>query len=526
MRLRALKTPQRESRMVHGQIATDRIRHETLHDIDHLVAPVVAMVEGVHHASNSETPELALAEEFAREPAAWNGIPVTLGHPVRAGELVSAGRPDVFETEVIGTTFHFERSEDNRLRGEVWINLERVEEMGDAASALVQRIESGEQVEISLGLFAMIEPKDGVRDGEKFNGIWRGILPDHLALLGSDQVGACSWEDGCGVPRWNEAAIWHLQEGDDADAADAVAPPSVPEEGSFIRLVRWAREQKIKLFGPQGELSDEERRDLLWRAIADDSPSEIHDIFIFAVFDDRVVYSSGSDLFQRSYEISSSGEVSLGDDRVEVRPRTEFVPIDNEGRVEMTPKEKKVDALISNTRTRFNADNRKWLLSLSEEQLEMLEPTEEAESEDEGSGEEDRANAATCQACASRATSEGGSDEGSDEGSNEGSPDSEQTPEQFLRSVPAPMRDMFRAGLDALDEERRGLTEFLVGLDSCEFTAEDLKAKSLDDLRKLARLSGLSAPTTTIRPLPRRAEGGDGRFADPPPSIYKQEESA
>ena len=47
---------------------TDAIRTDTFMDQEHMVVPVIALVEGVVHASNSPVPELALASEFARHP--------------------------------------------------------------------------------------------------------------------------------------------------------------------------------------------------------------------------------------------------------------------------------------------------------------------------------------------------------------------------------------------------------------------------------------------------------------------------
>ena len=48
---------------------------------DYMVVPVVALVEGVIQGVNAANPELALASEFGKFPAGWNGRPVVMDHP-------------------------------------------------------------------------------------------------------------------------------------------------------------------------------------------------------------------------------------------------------------------------------------------------------------------------------------------------------------------------------------------------------------------------------------------------------------
>ena len=43
---------------------TDAIRHEDFEGEDHLVVPIVALIEGVIQGANATAPELALAEVF------------------------------------------------------------------------------------------------------------------------------------------------------------------------------------------------------------------------------------------------------------------------------------------------------------------------------------------------------------------------------------------------------------------------------------------------------------------------------
>ena len=60
---------------------TEASRRETFNGVEHLVVPLVALVEGVLQSSNAETPELALASEFGKHFKGWNGRPVVVNHP-------------------------------------------------------------------------------------------------------------------------------------------------------------------------------------------------------------------------------------------------------------------------------------------------------------------------------------------------------------------------------------------------------------------------------------------------------------
>lgn len=169
-------------------------RREMFEGREHLVAPVVAIVEGVLNEA------LLLEEEFGRYPAAWNGIPVPVFHPMINGEYVSANIPQVLERNTIGRFFNASVS-DGRLRGEIWIDLERAQAMGLAEMAAA--IERGDVImEVSTGYYADDEYVTGTFNGRPYKTIHRNIRPDHLALL-PGEIGACSVEDGCGVPRIN-----------------------------------------------------------------------------------------------------------------------------------------------------------------------------------------------------------------------------------------------------------------------------------------------------------------------------------
>ena len=181
-------------------------RTNTLFGKDHLVVPVVALVEGVLQAMNAATPELALSSEFGKFPASWNGRPVVMNHPIINSQPVSANIPTVLETYSFGHLFNTVL-EDGKLKTEAWIDLDRVNALGGEVASTIARIQAGEIVEVSTGLFTDVDEVSGTFNGKTYDAVWRGVVPDHLAFLSAGTIGACSVEAGCGT-RVNAAPSW------------------------------------------------------------------------------------------------------------------------------------------------------------------------------------------------------------------------------------------------------------------------------------------------------------------------------
>jgi outer membrane biosynthesis protein TonB len=174
------------------------LRQETLDGRAYLVVPVVALVAGVLNG------ELVPAAEIGAYVGAWNDAPVPVGHPERRGLKVSARTPDILASAVIGRFYNVEFAED-RLRGELWLDIAKAQTLGGNAWQVVQALQAGQHVEVSTAYFRDLEAGAGEWQGQKYYGVCRHIRPDHLALLPGAK-GACSWADGCGAPRVNEEA--------------------------------------------------------------------------------------------------------------------------------------------------------------------------------------------------------------------------------------------------------------------------------------------------------------------------------
>jgi hypothetical protein len=165
------------------------IRRELFEGTEHLVVPVVMIVEGVLNGA------LLLADEFGMFPDSWNGRPVPVLHPENNGGPVSANSPDIIQANTIGCIFGT-TLEGTKLKSEVWLNVAKATALGHAA--LLDELAGGGIVEVSTGYYAEDDPKTGSYDGKPYTAVHRGIRPDHLALL-PGQVGACSVADGCGT---------------------------------------------------------------------------------------------------------------------------------------------------------------------------------------------------------------------------------------------------------------------------------------------------------------------------------------
>lgn len=168
---------------------TEGIRHVIYENRDHLVVPVVMIVEGV--LEGSDGPALLHTSEFSKYPESWNGRPVCVRHPATG----SAAQPDVMERVVLGSLFNT-TVVNGKLKSEAWIDVEKAERLGYAN--LIHQMEAGQLVEVSTGYFSDAVEKEGEFNGVAYDQLHVNLRPDHLAIL-PDEEGACSVADGCGT---------------------------------------------------------------------------------------------------------------------------------------------------------------------------------------------------------------------------------------------------------------------------------------------------------------------------------------
>ena len=149
------------------RIIVNEIREETFEEVNHLVIPIIGLVEGVIQCADCPEPELVKAQDFANPVEAWNGRPVTLDHPEIGGIKVSANDPDILEAEKIGMLFNASLKDETELHFEAWINLETASEREDVQD-MVDRVKDNEEVEVSTGYFAESIPSKGKFNGKAF----------------------------------------------------------------------------------------------------------------------------------------------------------------------------------------------------------------------------------------------------------------------------------------------------------------------------------------------------------------------
>ncbi|MBW1723511.1 MAG: DUF2213 domain-containing protein [Deltaproteobacteria bacterium] len=302
--------------------ANVKTRMESLDGRPHVVAPMVAMVEGVH--CGSKGCDLYLKEELGKFVEAWNGVPIPVMHPQRGDEYISANIPEVLETQVVGRFFNA-RFEEGKLKGEAWIDIEKAKAI--YPDLLTMLNSSAARLEVSTGLWSDDEIVAGEWNGEHYEAIVRNIRPDHIALLPGAE-GACSWEDGCGV-RANQD-----KKGGEGMNVDEVVGELENKAGGKGKIREFFGILAKKLGFRAQELSHDEIRSKLQEEVdkldvpPSESPSILH--YVVDVFDDYFVYekrqSDGdSELYKQEFEVQEDGSVALKGQPEKVMKNVEYV---------------------------------------------------------------------------------------------------------------------------------------------------------------------------------------------------------
>jgi len=472
-------------------VETAKIRKDSFQGVEHLVVPVVALVEGVLQPLGATSPELALASEFAKFPQGWDGRPVVMNHPKSPGGVpISANNPITLQLAAFGLLFNT-KLDGTRLKTEAWVNTARVKELGGEVEKTVTRVAKGELIEVSVGLLAEIAPEVGMRDGKKFEGVWRNIVPDHLAFLSEGSKGACSIDDGCGAPR---AAQVNCTCGGTCEKCREVKVAQAPNleitfsehRPSALRSMFDSVAEFLGLKATTG-LSDKDKRSALQSALRVAMPQG--EVFVMAVFEGEVVYEAFVDnsfgLFKRAFSIAEDGTISLGADIEQVRPETRFVPVKTKEVTMSAPQTpttaERVKALIANKRARFTAEDERWLLTLTAEQLGRVEPTAEEPAAPVAPAVPAPIVAAAPVTPAAPAPT----------AVAPASPATPKTLETYVNEAPPEVRDMLNEGIRMRQARKNELITSLKACGRCEFTEPELAAMPIQSLERLAKLSNL-----------------------------------
>lgn len=435
---------------------------------NHLVVPVVMLVEGVVTPGNIGKPELVLESEFSKLPESWNGRPVVLDHPTDD----TANTPFNLENTSFGLLFNTS-SEKKKLKSEAWINLDRVEELGGEIQVLVDDIKDGKTIEVSTGLYSMTEQKDGNFNGQDFEGIWRNIVPDHLAFLSSGDRGSCNIDMGCGANRTNKAAEMKCKKNCEAGKCNCVKVRKLlePKIDKFVAAMLKGGELN---YVENASISDTDLRASLAATLDDYMENNNTDgyyyYYIIAVFSDIVVWGSFSGLSACAYSVNDAGDTALTGDPYEVRPMTQFVPVKPfDSSSENAPAAKmasKSNGALNSSEDHAMTEQEKAAAELTAKQNAAAERTKEI-------------NDAVALALNKR-----------DEELKAKAP---KNADEAIAAMPEHLREVFSDGLRLLKNRKDALVKLLEAHKSKIYSKEELEAMPVEQLEKIAKIANVAS---------------------------------
>jgi hypothetical protein len=475
---------------------------------DHLVVPVVMMVEGVHRGNAG--PMLYEPGVYGTNPHLWNGVPLPVYHPTQEEAFVSCNSPEVIEEFSVGRLYNV-KMEEGKLKGEMWINILKA---SIVSPGLVGLIQSGAPMDVSTGLFTIDDMTPGVWNEEPYVGSVKAIMPDHLAIL-PGQTGACSFADGCGVRLNTEGkekgdgmknqvgVLTRLRDTVIAILADAEDP----------KKATWVNHQFASLVSKLGPnllnavSTEQVRRGLQMEVDKMDIPPEpqpgvLH--FITAIFSEEAqpyfvfearTEGEPSKFYKQGYVVENE-VVSMKGERSEVRE--EFIAA-SENKTGITNTEQqeekdmerkaKVDLLINTKGSPYKEENREALTALADAEFDLMFAGNEALV---------TANEATTTATSLAESLKTKEPEKKVDPKVNKEPDPKKplTTEEFIAAAPAAVGQMLSEGMAMRTSRKTSLIEVLTANEACPFTKEALELKDIPELESLVTLAGCAIPET------------------------------
>ncbi len=367
----------RRSIQLRAALPGAQLRTGELKGRDYLIIPVIALKgDIVFSPMGSAGPEFVPSKVLEESVKTWANRPAVLDHPIVDGEPVSALKPEVLEIYAFGSIFnpYF----DGDLKFDVWLSEVDAVDV-DGATDAITRLKAGEQLEVSIGASVLVEKRDGVHNGEKYNFVWLDINSDHIAILGEGKTGACSNADGC---RAGETTVNNPKP--IASQPNTVFRFAHGEHMTKAQRKAMLAARKMEAaMSLNGEPSDRDLRDKLTQKLYG-SVSTFDWLGPVYPTQGLAVYEGFTDGDINLYTVSFSlvdGEIELGDDHTKVEATVVFKPINssngndaNKGATMKASKEvlKLVNSLIGCEKCKFTEDNRKDLEGMSEGVLKVL----------------------------------------------------------------------------------------------------------------------------------------------------------
>jgi hypothetical protein len=422
-----------------------KLRKETLEGRPHLVAPAVILKEEV--LNGSEGAGFYPHEENKKALPAWNGMPITLGHPESNGAKVSARSPEVINNRKVGVVLNTGSDDSGKkVKVECWFDEERVKALD---KRLYDKLVKNEQVECSTGLYLNQDPVKGTFGTTPYDWIARDHEPDHLAVL-VDTIGALSVKMGGGLfanaANLPESEVFTAQRTAE-NALKTVGIEFVGNEMSFNSTTRQLSDTLSRTYGEKGRY---------W------------DGYLEEVFSDHVIFRDGrGKTLKQEYTANDKG-VALKGSAVEVVRTVSYKPVAaNAADPNLTENKQmdrtaKIAALIGNG---YAESDRAWLEKLPDDALAAVKPVPAAKPP-----ETPAAPAA-----------------------NAGAGQVTLTKDQIEAVLGKDFMAVHNFGKTAMEAQKAAIINGIKATGRCPFNDDYLKAQSPEQLTALAQLAGVGA---------------------------------
>lgn len=443
------------------------IRFETLEGQRHLVVPTVMIVEGV--LPGSDGPLLYRRQEMRQNVKAWDHKPLVVYHPTTSeGKPKTASDPLVLNTQKVGVILRTRYVENGgkraKLKTESWINEEQAKKH---CPEVLEKIQKGQPVEVSTGLYTDLDPTPGKFEGKEYKAITMNYVPDHLAILPTGQ-GACTVQDGAGL----------LQN---------AACPTCKHCGTDLACANCGKKMTANA------MSHSRTHQMIQKSL-DDKYGE-YTTHVADVYPGFVVYgkySSGMKdrkLYKHSYKADNrkggDGKITLSGDPEEVQRVTEYrtpdgVFVGNSLYGGIFPgadmdKKTLVTHIIANSKGQLTEEDREWLERKDEKWLTDLPGGKTAATE-----QVQTQNASTTVTQPIPA------------------PVPVPTFEELLAKAPKPMQDMINNALADAMNKKASTVAALVANKANKFTQQELESMDPNVLYKYAASLQPDQPTTPV----------------------------
>ena len=440
------------------------IRKELHEGKEHIIVPVIMMVEGVH--SGSKGAILHLANEMGKIPGAWNGIPAVINHPKKDDEYISANSPEVLDSQSVGRIYNTHMN-GKKLMAEAWLDPVKLEKLSALA---FDHIINQKPLDVSIGAFTEDEDEEGEYNNEIYNAIATNYRPDHLALLPGGE-GACNWNDGCGI-RVNK-------QGEKPDTKKE-APVTEGKQEMFLamrKLNELGFSVNKLVINKDGftVIMDIMRRKLY----SMDSDGVYH--YLEELYDNSVIYSKRTNgeekLYKQAYVIVDDVVELVGEPTQVIKhvdisyttntlQRTKF-NINKKEDVIMSDEKKpcgqcmeKVVAIIQSNETPYTEKQREWLLTQEEAFLDKLIPKEpEMKKPEAVQVNKEQAMAVLKETIKNQ--------------------------DDFINLLPDDMKDSMRSGLALHEDARKKMIDEIQSNATDVWTKEELTVMNFDTLKKV-----------------------------------------